>query len=248
MIQQCEAKPLVRIEDRSRWQLRSFEQVLVSLLYIQIHPHPLHLGTTVAQLRSVLLGQTCEHVDLSLGSFTILQEDDTETLAFEANVLVGFHGELWHFLHQPRLGLLGGLFLRTSWARHLVSHSGLRMQVDPVFQGQEVEFSGICILLLSLCPLLYEHSGKLLHLESLDNVRLILRHEAKLHCSLEYRLRGKRLPHQRDGFFIGEEQRLRLRHIRCQELVDVILGESFGLVWHEFGELVEDCLALQLAL
>mmetsp|Transcript_55308 Transcript_55308/g.103738 ORF Transcript_55308/g.103738 Transcript_55308/m.103738 type:complete len:260 (+) Transcript_55308:769-1548(+) len=122
------------------------------------------------------------------------------------------------------------------------------MQIDPILQSQEIQLSGVSVLFFALRSLLYQHSWKLLYLETLHNVRLILCDESKLDGALEDRLRRKRLPHQGNGLLVGEEQRLGLRYIRSQKLVHVVLVKPLCLIRHELGELVEDCLSLQFAL
>merc|ERR550537_2077984 len=109
MVQGRESQSLVRIEDNGRWQLRWVEELLVGTLNVNVQPHPLHLGASVRQLRSELLGQRGEHVGLGLVKLATLEVNNAEALALEADVPLRLRSQLRDLLHEPRLGLLNGL-------------------------------------------------------------------------------------------------------------------------------------------
>merc|ERR1719329_892258 len=61
-----ETKSFVRVEHDSRWQLLRVEERLETSLHFQIHPHPFHLSSSVAELRSELFLITPKACQLQL--------------------------------------------------------------------------------------------------------------------------------------------------------------------------------------
>merc|ERR1719487_2864203 len=110
MVQLGKAEPLVRVEDNCGWQLIWGEELLVSCLQLHVQPHPLHLGPSVAQLRSELLRKRSREVSLWSRNRTLFEVDDAKSLALEADVFVRLGGQLWNLLNEPWLRFFDGLF------------------------------------------------------------------------------------------------------------------------------------------
>mmetsp|Transcript_8609 Transcript_8609/g.27406 ORF Transcript_8609/g.27406 Transcript_8609/m.27406 type:complete len:460 (-) Transcript_8609:55-1434(-) len=249
VVQLGEAQALVRVEDHCGGQLGGVEEGLELRLHLHVHPHPLHLRAPVAELRGELLGEAGEHVGLRRREVAVLQVDHAQALTLEADVRLGLGGELRHLLHEPRLGLLDGLLaLAARAASDLVAHAGLREDADPVLQGQELHLPAVGLLHLGLGAPLHHDGGEFLDLELLDELRVFLRHEPELDGPLEDRLAGEGLPDGGRGLLVGEEHDLRLRGVRRDECVDVLLCEPRGHVHDEPGDLPAEALRLEFAL
>mmetsp|Transcript_8611 Transcript_8611/g.27416 ORF Transcript_8611/g.27416 Transcript_8611/m.27416 type:complete len:458 (-) Transcript_8611:94-1467(-) len=248
VVQLGEAQALVRVEDHCGGQLGGVEEGLELRLHLHVHPHPLHLRAPVAELRGELLGEAGEHVGLRLRDVAVLQVDHAQALALEADVRLGLGGELRHLLHEPRLGLLDGLLLAARPASDLVSHAGLREDANPVLQRQELHLPAVGLLHLGLGAPLHHDGGELLDLEPLDELLVILGDEAELDGPLEDRLAGEGLPDGGRGLLVGEEHDLRLRGVRGDKCVHVLLRELRGHVHDEPGDLPAEGLRLELAL
>mmetsp|Transcript_38796 Transcript_38796/g.70460 ORF Transcript_38796/g.70460 Transcript_38796/m.70460 type:complete len:201 (-) Transcript_38796:570-1172(-) len=194
MIHEIEAEPLVRIEHHCRRHLRGGEELLEVGFNGQVHPHPLHLCTSVGQVGGEPLGQACQHVGLSLREISVLEVNDAKTLSLEAHIIARLHSELRYLLHEPRLRFLDGLLLAACSSGHFVAHAGLGMEVDPLLERQEVHVSLVRLLNSGLATSLHDDGRKLSDLKPLHDVFLLLRNEAKLHSSLEHGLTGQSLP------------------------------------------------------
>mmetsp|Transcript_106855 Transcript_106855/g.300421 ORF Transcript_106855/g.300421 Transcript_106855/m.300421 type:complete len:456 (-) Transcript_106855:55-1422(-) len=250
MVQGREPQALVGIEDNGRWQHRRLEEAFVRLFDSHVHPHPAQLGAAVAELRSELFLEAFEHVRLCGAQLPLLQVYDAKAFALEAHVLVRFRRELWDVLHKPWLGFLDGFLLLTASATalDLVTHAGLRMQVHPILQGQEIHLALVVFFDLRLRTTLHNHGRELRHLELFHDVGFCFRHETEFHSTPENRLTRKRFPDRGGRLFVREKDDLRLRGVCSHEGVNVVRSEFGGKVREETRNFGCDRLRFHLSL